>query len=372
MVTSPVPAHASAHASAQAPAISHRFDAQALTALITALFSAAGLNAERATSMAKLLVLTDMMGRYTHGLSQCKNYLDQLAKGDMAACGEVTVVNDTGSTIVWDGGYLPGLWLVESALKLGFERLPKHGVVTFSIRRSAHIGCLAALLKQATDRGYYAMLLSSGPHGKYVAPQGGTEALFSPNPIGIGFPATKFPVLIDISASITTVSMTREKVEADLLFDHPWLLDANGQPTREPRALEKTQPRGSLMLLGGTEAGHKGFGLALMVEALTQGLSGFGRRDRPTKWGASVYLQLIDPDAFAGREAFVDQMDFLIDACHDNKPIDANIPVRLPGEQADRNIHYASAHGVPVSATTLQTLRQSARTLGVDDSFLIT
>lgn len=347
-----------------------RIDAVALTAFAQSLFLAAGLNQERAESVARLLVLTDMMGRYTHGLAQCKNYLDQIARADMPASGDYSVIKDTGSTIVWDGGYLPGLWLIESAMKLGFERLPAHGVVTFSIRRSHHIGCLAALLKQATDRGYYAMLLSSGPHGKYVAPYGGTQALFSPNPIGIGFPSSSFPVLIDTSASITTVSMTREKANAGELFEHPWLLDAQGQPTRDARVLEKTEPRGTLMLLGGAESGHKGFGMALMVEALTQGLSGYGRKDAPTRWGASVYLQLIDPNAFAGIEAFTDQMDFLIDACHDNSPINPQAPVRLPGEQADRNITTARAQGVPLSDATLESLRQCAKTLGVNDSIL--
>ncbi len=347
-----------------------RIDAVALTAFAQSLFLAAGLNQERAESVARLLVLTDMMGRYTHGLAQCKNYLDQIARADMPASGDYSVIKDTGSTIVWDGGYLPGLWLIESAMKLGFERLPAHGVVTFSIRRSHHIGCLAALLKQATDRGYYAMLLSSGPHGKYVAPYGGTQALFSPNPIGIGFPSSSFPVLIDTSASITTVSMTREKANAGELFEHPWLLDAQGQPTRDARVLEKTEPRGTLMLLGGAESGHKGFGMALMVEALTQGLSGYGRKDAPTRWGASVYLQLIDPNAFAGIEAFTDQMDFLIDACHDNSPINPQAPVRLPGEQADRNITAARAQGVPLSDATLESLRQCAKTLGVNDSIL--
>lgn len=347
-----------------------RIDAVALTAFAQSLFLAAGLNQERAESVARLLVLTDMMGRYTHGLAQCKNYLDQIARADMPASGDYSVIKDTGSTIVWDGGYLPGLWLIESAMKLGFERLPAHGVVTFSIRRSHHIGCLAALLKQATDRGYYAMLLSSGPHGKYVAPYGGTQALFSPNPIGIGFPSSSFPVLIDTSASITTVSMTREKANAGELFEHPWLLDAQGQPTRDARVLEKTEPRGTLMLLGGAESGHKGFGMALMVEALTQGLSGYGRKDAPTRWGASVYLQLIDPNAFAGIEAFTDQMDFLIDACHANSSINPQAPVRLPGEQADRNITAARAQGVPLSDATLESLRQCAKTLGVNDSIL--
>ncbi|MDB5370062.1 MAG: lactate dehydrogenase [Roseomonas sp.] len=335
------------------------------------LFEAAGLEPAKAETVGRILVLTDMMGRHTHGLAQCHAYLGQIAQGAMAKGGAPDVLRDTGATIVWDGGYLPGLWLVEQALALGFERIAEHGVVTLAMRRSHHIGCLAALAKQATDRGYFVMLASSGPHSRIVAPFGGREALFSPNPFAIGFPTTDFPVLVDISASITTVSMTREKAAAGEMFEHPWLMDSEGRPTRDPGVMERATDRGSLLLLGGQEAGHKGFGLALMVEALTQGLAGHGRRDAPKQWGASVYLQLIDPGAFSGRDAFIGQMDFLAERCHANAPIDPGRPVRLPGEQASRKIAEAEALGVVVSPETARALRGWAERLGVPADILV-
>jgi hypothetical protein len=155
-----------------------------------------------------------------------------------------------------------------------------------ALGRSHHIGCLAALAKAATDRGLFVLLASSGPHTFAVAPHGGREPLFSPNPFAIGFPAGKTPVPVDICASLTAVSMTREKAAACAQFAHPWLLDHQGRPTTDPTVMESAENRGNLLLLGGQEAGHKGFGLELMVEALTQGLAGFGCRDTPTSWGA--------------------------------------------------------------------------------------
>ena len=240
--------------------------------LTASLFTAAGLAPDKAASVARLLVLTDAMGRGTHGLAQAPAYLDELANGGMSTHGEPEIVRDTGPTIVWDGRYLPGLWLMEKALETAFGRIAEHGVVTFAMRRSHHIGCLAALAKYATDRGCYVMLASSGPHTRFVAPFGGRQGLFSPDPFAIGFPAGASPVLFDACASLTTVSMTRAKVAAGESFEHAWLLDSEGRPTRDPAVMEGGGPRGSLMLRGGTEAGLKGFGLALMVEAQTQGL----------------------------------------------------------------------------------------------------
>ncbi len=348
-----------------------RRPANALEHLAARLFEAAGLDGDKAVCVARLLVLTDMMGRATHGLAQCPAYLEQLANGGMTRTGSPETVRDTGATVVWDGGYLPGLWLMDQALELGFARLPQHGVVTLAMRRSHHIGCLAALAKQATDRGYFALIASSGPHTKAVAPFGGRQGLFSPNPFAVGFPTSAAPVLVDICASLTTVSMVRERTEAGRPLDHAWAMDSAGRATRDPAVVERKEDRGSLLLLGGEDAGHKGFGLALMVEALTQGLSGHGRRDAPTRWGASVYLQLIDPGAFAGREAFEAQMGFFADQCRANPPIDPSRPVRLPGEQAARSIAQCQADGVPVSIPTATALLGWADRLGVDAAILV-
>ena len=162
--------------------------------------------------MARLLVLTDMLGRHTHGVALCPLYLDQLEQGLMTARGEPECVRDHGAVVVWDGNYLPGLWLVDQALDIALERVATHGVVTFAMRRSHHIACLATLVKQATDRGCVAILATSDPAFGFVAPYGGREPLLTPNPFAIGYPGTRTPVLVDICASITTVSMARRRL----------------------------------------------------------------------------------------------------------------------------------------------------------------
>ena len=337
----------------------------ALTRFGRELFKASGMDNDKADTSARLLVLGDMMGRQTHGMALAPLYLDQLERRLMQPTGEPVCVKDTGSTILWEGNYLPGLWLVDQALQLAFGRIREHGVVTIVIRRSHHIACLAALIKQATDRGYLAILANSDPSGRFVAPYGGKEPLMTPNPFAIGYPGTKTPVLVDICASITTVSMTRKKVAEGRNFEYPWLLDAAGAPTTDPTVLEGPGPRGSILLLGGTECGHKGFGLALMVEALTQGLSGCGRRRPENRWGGNVFLQVLDPDAFSGRADFIEQMDFLTDSSHENAPIRQDEPVRMPGEQAERNISKAHINGIALTRHTIDALGIWARKLAI-------
>ena len=78
--------------------------------------------------------------------------------------------------------------------------------------------------------------------------------------------------------------------------------------------------KGALLPLGGLDAGYKGFGLALLVEALTAGLAGHGRADPPEGWGGTVFVQVLDPAAFGGLAAFKRQMDHIVDAAHASKP----------------------------------------------------
>jgi LDH2 family malate/lactate/ureidoglycolate dehydrogenase len=330
--------------------------AQEATSFALKLLAAAGMDVDKATTVAELLILTDCLGRRTHGLAMALNYVADIEKGNLQLTGEPEVIKDHGATVLWDGGYLPGLWLVKKAIDMAIPRAATFGVVTVVIRRSHHIGCLAALTKLAADNGLIAIIANSDPSGKRVAPYGGTEALFTPNPYAIGYPGPEHPVLIDMCASITTTSMTRDKYLAGEQFEFPWLLDSKGIPTCDPAVLENSDPRGSLQLLGGQEYGHKGFGMALMVEALSQGLAGYGRKNEPKRWGGNVFLQLINPEFFAGAEAFVEQTDFLSKKSRENRPIFVERPVRVPGDQAAKNLRYAEQVGIEYDDRTWQAL----------------
>lgn len=240
-----------------------------------------------------------------------------------------------------------------------------HGAATVVIRRSHHIGCLAAYLEAPARAGLLVMLASSDPAVASVAPFGGSQAVFTPNPIAVGIPTSGDPVMIDVCASVTTNGMSARLKNAGQRGEHAWWLDALGRPTDDP-AVIFAQPPGTILPLGGLEAGHKGYGLALTVEALTGALAGHGRADLPDGWGATVYLQLYDPAAFAGAGAFTWQADWLVDACRRSAPRVAGQPVRLPGERALARKREQLASGVALHPAIMPALEPWASRLGVD------
>jgi LDH2 family malate/lactate/ureidoglycolate dehydrogenase len=336
-----------------------------LLQLATALLTRAGLAEDRARDVAEVLLEGDLLGHTTHGLDLLAPYLRELDAGRMTREGEPVVVSDRGGAITWDGDYLPGPWLIRRAIDSAQQRLANHGIVTVVIRRSHHIGCLQAYLKPVTDAGLVIILTCSDPANTGVTPFGGTAPRITPNPIAAGFPTGEDdPVLMDISMSTTTNAMSKRLFAAGERLPGPWLVDADGQATDNPAALFGERP-GAILPLGGADLGHKGYALALLVEALTSGLAGFGRADEPKRWGASVFLQLIDPGAFAGHDAFVRQTGALADICHAT-PVASGAPaVRLPGEGALSRRAHQLRDGVTIFPTVLPALEPWAARHGV-------
>lgn len=351
-------------ASTPADAPPARHDADALVAWAQRLLEAAGLEAPLAEDVAEVLVEGDLLGHDTHGLALLAGYLGELERGAMTATGTHDTIAERSVAATWDGRRLPGPALVRRAIDWAAPRAREHGTAAVAIRRSHHIACLAAYLEAPVRAGLVVEIYSSDPAVASVAPFGGTQAVFTPNPMAVGFPTSGDPVLIDISASITTNGMSNRMKAAGRRGEHAWWLDALGQPSDDPAVLF-TQPPGTILPLGGLDAGHKGYGLALAIEAMTGGLAGFGRADVPEGWGATVCVRVTDPEAFAGLAPFTWQTDWIAQACRTSSPRDPSRPVRLPGERALARKREQRANGVALHPSILPALERVAHKHGL-------
>lgn len=333
-----------------------------LLAFAHSLFSKAGLEADKAEAVATYLVEADLMGHSTHGLALAGWYLQGIADGVVTKTGTYEIVSDKGPAVCWQGNRLPGAWLTSEAVKLAVERAAKFGTTTVVIANSHHIGALAAYLELATSKGMMVSVASSSPSGGQVAPFGGLKGVYTPNPVAYGIPTPEGPMLIDISASITTNNMSQRLIREGRHYEHDWLMDAEGNPSRDPKVLDAG---GTLLPTGGFDHGQKGYGMALQVEAITQGLAGYGRADAPKGTNAAVTVQVWDPEAFGGRDAFLRQTGWLADACHATPPRPGVSRVRLPGEAALGRKRTALVDGVQLYPTIIGSIESHAERLGV-------
>jgi L-lactate dehydrogenase len=113
------------------------------------------------------------------------------------------------------------------------------------------------------------------------------------------------------------------------------------------------------------ELGYKGFALGLLVEAMTSALGGFGRAEEPTQWGASVFLQIMDPQAFGGLEAFTRETTWFAESSRNNPAPPGKPPVRVPGSRALRLRAEQLEHGMMLYEGILPALQGWSEKLGV-------
>ncbi|WP_346837243.1 Ldh family oxidoreductase [Microbulbifer sp. SAOS-129_SWC] len=309
------------------------YSAEQLQQFASTLFQRAGLGAERAEVMARVFLEADLLGFTTHGINRVSSNLQWLLDGASRRDGEPRVIADRGNCFNWDAEFLPGPWVLTRAIEQALERVAEHGVVSATIRRSQHIACLAAYLPQVVEAGCVAILTCSTPAEHTVSPQGGRDPLFSANPLAFAAPAGDYPLLFDISMSVTAGGYVARAKREGRRLPQECLKDSDGQLSDDPAAFANG---GSILPVGGADHGYKGAALSAMLEVLSMALGGYGRGDRESAAddeANSVFLQIIDPAAFGPRADFLRQTLALCNLWENNRS-DGDAPVRVPGQRA--------------------------------------
>ena len=159
-----------------------------------------------------------------------------------------------------------------------------------------------------------AIVQSSDPLVAAVVPHGGVTPIITPNPIAAGIADVGRPDAASTSRrrSRAWASRTRNMPPAARCPDRGSSTARATRPTI-PRVLS-TSRRARCCRWAASTPATRASGSALLVEALTAGLAGFGRADPSEGWGGTVFVQVLDPEAFGGLDAFRRQMDHLVRA----------------------------------------------------------
>jgi LDH2 family malate/lactate/ureidoglycolate dehydrogenase len=336
-----------------------------LQATLAAVLRGLGCPDAEAGMVADSLIEADLTGAGSHGAHLLPLYTSRIVAGHVRPGAPVTVIRDLGATLWLDAGLGLGQVAGQRAAAEAAARAERHGAAVVAVREATHLGALAGYVRRIAQAGCVGLCVQNGP--AVVPPFGGVEPLLSTNPLAFAAPTLAEPMLV-FDMATTAVAGNRlllAKLRGEPSIPPGWACDASGQPTTDTQAASIDH----LQWFGG----HKGFGLAVMVEVLSGLLAGssFGLTDHTaselparTRVAKGFTVIALDPERFLGRAAFRLRMDELIREIRASPPAPGVERVRAPGERGAALRAERLATGVPLPPELIAEIDALARRYG--------
>jgi hydroxycarboxylate dehydrogenase B len=345
-------------------------DAQHLEAAMTAVFERAGTPAVHARLIALHLLESNLFGHDSHGVLRVAQYCQAIEDGEVDPAAQPRTVRESSSGAVMDGCRAFGQVAATAAMNLAIERASRAGVGAVTISNCYHSGRLGAYSAMAADAGMIGIVMvNAGGGGQSVVPFGGSERRLATNPLSIAAPTSgEFPLILDVATSMAPEGKIRDYALRGATLPEGWIVDAEGRPSCNPQDFYGP-PVGSLLPLGGP-AGHKGFGLALMIDILAGALSGAGccREEKVPARDGILFIAL-DVEQFTDRVRFYQQVGELVAYVKSSPPAPGFTEVFVPGELEFREAQQRRKQGIPIDDNIWQRFNALAGRLGVANLF---
>lgn len=333
-------------------------DPDVLRALARSVFRAVGSPAETADLVAGSLVGANLAGHDSHGVIRVPAYVQQVRDGRLTPTATPAVVRETPTAAVVDGRWGFGQLTARRSMELAIEKARRHGIGAVAAISCNHIGRLGEWAELAAANGVVGFVSVAMQGGTlHAAPYGGAERAMSTNPLAFGIPSggTRLPVVVDFATTAVAEGKLRVAKAKGARLPPGCILDASGQPSTNP---DDFYAGGTMLPFGG----HKGYGLAVVVELLSLALTGALASKRGSFASGSFYL-CIDPNAFGSSAAYAGAVAELLERIKSVRPAPGFNEVLLPGEPEHRS-RQARQNGIPVDDTTWQALHQTAAEVG--------
>jgi len=337
-----------------------RYRPEELEGWTAGVFSRAGVPAADAGMAASMLVRSDLRGWRTHGLTRVASYVQRLESGEFNPRPNIrhTV---KGGIAVFEADGAMGHVAAPAAVALGLEQLGQQPSVFIAVREIGHLGALGIHALLAAEAGVFCMIGQHTP--PLLAMPGFKGPAIGHNPFAFACPVPGAdPIVFDMACSVAA----RGHILLAAREGHPipggWALDADGVPTTDA----KKALAGPLLPAGG----HKGVGMAMMIELLAGAFAASAEslERGPTTLASggaggreSAFLWFIDPAAFASRKVFDAYMTRWVGTY-----LEAGAEAgRLPGHRGAELERSTRAKGLDLPPAIEQELRALGEKLGV-------
>ena len=234
----------------------------------------------------------------------------------------VRIVHETPLSASIDGGNHVGYGPVLQGAQMAIAKARTHGMSIVGVTNCWFSGRNAYYLERIARSGLIAIHTASG-YGN-VVPPGAKRPVLGTNPIGFALPAKPDPLLFDMATSTTTWGEVLLQAILDQDFPPGIGVDANGEPTTSPHDMTD----GGLLPF----AGHKGYGLSLIVQGL--GVLAGARSARGDVIDSGFVFIAIDPQLLMAREAFEAQIAEMIAKVKAMPRLPGVDDIRIPSQRA--------------------------------------
>jgi hydroxycarboxylate dehydrogenase B len=332
-------------------------------ALGFALFQSAGLPEEQAAVAIDHLVESNLMGHDSHGVIRVPGYLNAIRNGAMRPVGEHRIVRETPTSAVIDANHSFGIVLAYEAMQMAVQRAKEYTFGGIAVHHSTHIGRLGAYPPLAAQEECIGVCLLNGG-ARFTAPFGGVGRRLPPNPISIAIPTgTGASLMLDITTSMAAGGKVDVYRARGLPVPDGWLVNQAGDTVTDPNLFRGNDV--AMLPLGGP-LGYKGYGLAMMIDAIAGGLSWAGCSSaNPTRGGSGYLMLAINIASFIDPEEFKQEVQHLINWVKSSPTMPGVDHIRIPGEIEDENLARRTESGLPIEETTWQEICDAAGEFGV-------
>jgi LDH2 family malate/lactate/ureidoglycolate dehydrogenase len=336
-----------------------RLTGEALERVCVELLGAVGTPGDLALVVAEGLRDANLAGHDSHGLVRLPQYLERARTGKIEPAARAEVARRRGATACVSARRGWGQPAARLAARTAAEIAGELGVGAVALQDSPHVGRMADYVELIAAEGQLGMTVTNATPN--VAPFGGRDRRLGTDPIAFAIPrpGARPPILVDFATSVRAEGKVRVARAAGRTVPPGTLIDREGRPSNDP---EDYYAGGALL----PAEGHKGYGLAVAIEALGGILSGMGAAMLPTYGeGNGMFVLALEIEAFISVERFMSQVEEMARTL-ESAPTAAGVDqVLLPGEPELRTAERRRREGVPIAEATWNEVGEIARELGV-------
>tara|TARA_B100000029_G_scaffold499089_1_gene568944 strand:+ start:7849 stop:8913 length:1065 start_codon:yes stop_codon:yes gene_type:complete len=346
------------------------FQADVLTEYISKIFAASGSSKKEADIIAEHLIGANLRGHDSHGVIRTLGYITGVNENRFDVHGKFSIVQETPSTAVTDGGMNLGQVAAYHAMNLSIEKAQKSGIGMVTIRGNAHIGRLGHYGEMACRAGCIGMAGVNVPGGQLVAAYGGGQRKTGTNPIMIAFPTNDpdAPFVLDMATSVLAEGKLKVAVNKGVSVPPDVLIDGHGRKTEDPNDFYGTgsiAERGALLPFGGLISGYKGFGLNIAMELLAGVLSGSGSAKESIHGTNGTWMIAINIANFLDIEQWKEQSTELLEYVKEPPYAEGFTEVVVAGEPERMQMEKRLSEGIPVDEETWKQILEAASMVDV-------